>query len=232
MFLTKKMSRILLLIAALWCLTSPGLYAQSNSENVCTETTRVDGSNIAGSNIDRILRALALKCNLRVAFIAKQHRSPVITFSASGVPYFPLERNIVPASGSLASILDKLLAPGYSWTINGDFLEVTPREGVRPEIQRFLSAKVIGPEINYSQAQTRSYSVSFNITTKQPIIRSTDVFSSPDGLGPDRMKKPTTVREMLDSATRYDSFRYWEIYVARIRGKKILTLTMLDRLVI
>lgn len=207
-------------------------FSQERNKNDSLDKLQIDGNAVAAEDTDGILAAISRKYGVKIALFSDRAEIPSgkgVIMVGSHLAYFPDMPKITPESGSLRSVLQELLPPRYKWNFESDILSVTPTANVAPEIELFLSASVLVPEID----ACRKCTISKSIWIDDPMFREPDSLVSKilaDDTGAENKRAPErqrmiTVRAFLIELLDKGKFRYVRVKRFESDGKSGIYLT-------
>lgn len=208
-------------------------FAQEPNKNHTLDELQINGDAVAAEDVDGILAAISRKYGVKIALFSDRPEIPSgkgVIMVGSHLAYFDDIPKITPESGSLRSVLQKLLPPRYKWKFESKILYVTPTTQITPEIELFLSTSVLVPEIDACKKCTVNKSIWIDDLTS---VKS-DSFVSKilfDDIGVESKGAPggqrmITVRAFLKELLDKGRFRYVRLKRFASDGKSAIYLTL------
>ncbi|QQS32984.1 MAG: hypothetical protein IPM50_15280 [Acidobacteriota bacterium] len=208
-------------------------FAQEPNKNHTLDELQIEGNAVAAEDVDGILAAISRKYDVKIALFSDRPEIPSgkgVIKVGSHLAYFEDMPKITPESGSLRSVLQKLLPPRYEWKFESKILYVTPTARIIPEIELFLSTPVVVPEIDACKKCTVSKSIWIDDPTSgKPDSFVSKILADASGVeskGAPERQRMITVRAFLIELLDKGRFRYVRLKRFESEGKLAIYLTL------
>lgn len=194
----------------------------------------IDGRFVNAESTEGVLLAISQKYGIKIALFSARTELPTadgVSMVGNSMAYFPMKSNIIPANGTLRSVLRELLAPNYRSKCDAGILTITPEGGVAPEVEEFIGREVVVPDIEKCRACSTSMTFWFEDGTElsDRILQKILAFDIdvPNIVKNVQMQR-VSVQAFFYELLRKGKYRYFAVGRLNIRGTHQINLDLVE----